>query len=175
MDTTHSLSASVAPVVLISACGLVTLALYSRLSAILARIRAFQQQKLGLLDNLQERGFDEQLLLLDMLDSQISEVTVKARLIQKALFCMLAAISAVLCCSLFAGATVLLNAWFGIASLGACVLGIFFFLFGTGLAMRELSLSLTPLEEENAYLEVVKVHRLRKLNSDRSLKIAESA
>ena len=174
MDTSHLLSASVTPVVLISACGLVTLALYNRLGAILARIRAFHQQKISMLDNLQERGVDEQQLLLDMLDSQIKEVIVKAKVIQKSLFCMLAAISAFLLCSLFAGATAL-NVWFGIFALGMGVLGISLFLIGLGLAIRELSLSLVPLDEENAYLEVVKANRLAKLNAGRNLKIAKSA
>ena len=172
MDTAHLLSASATPVVLISACGLVTLALYNRLGAILARIRAFHEQKIGLLDGLQERNMDGQNVLLDMLESQIQKVTSKAKVIQKALFCMLAAISAFLLCSVSAGATVL-NVWFGIAAVGTCVLGIAFFLSGIGLAMRELSLSLVPLEEENTYLEVVKANRLAKLNSGRNLKIAK--
>ena len=55
METTHLLSASVTPIVLVSACGLVTLVLYNRLGAILARLRAFHQQKVELLQN-----FDEQ-------------------------------------------------------------------------------------------------------------------
>jgi hypothetical protein len=174
MDTTHLLSASVTPVVLISACGLVTLALYNRLAAFLARIRAFHQQKIGLLDDLQERDLDEQQMLLDMLDLQIKAVIVKAKVIQKSLFCMLAAISAFLLCSVFAGATVL-NVWFGIGVLGTGLLGITLFLSGVGLAMRELSLSLVPLEEENSYLEVVKSHRLAKSKSGTNLKIAKSA
>ena len=174
MDTSHLLSASVTPVVLISACGLVTLALYNRLGAILARIRSFHQQKIGLLDGLQEQDLDGPHLLLDMLDSQIKEVTDKAKVLQKALFCMLAAMSTFLLCSVFAGATVL-NVGFGIAAVGTCVLGIGLFLSGIGLAMRELALSLIPLDEENAYLEVVKANRLAKLNSNAKLKIAKTA
>ncbi|HEV3005797.1 MAG TPA: DUF2721 domain-containing protein, partial [Pirellulales bacterium] len=104
---------SVTPVVLISACGLVTLALYNRLGAILARIRAFQQHKIELLEHLHQREAAEQQMLLDMIDSQIVGVTAKARAIQKGLICLLAAIAAFLCCSLFSGATVL-NEWAGI-------------------------------------------------------------
>ena len=174
MDTAHLLSASVTPVVLISACGLVTLALYNRLGAILARIRSFHQQKIGLLDHLQEQDLEGHNLLLDMLDSQIKKVTGKAKMIQKALFCLLAAMTAFLLCSVFAGATAL-NVWFGVAAVGTGVLGIALFLSGIGLAMRELSLSLAPLEEENAYLEVVKSDRLAKLGSGRNLKFAKSA
>ena len=109
------LSVSVTPVVLISACGLVTLALYNRLGTILARIRAFHQQKIVLLKNLHEHEVVEQQMLLDMLDSQIVGITVKARVIQKGLYCLLAAIAAFLLCSLFAGATEL-HEWVGLVS-----------------------------------------------------------
>ena len=174
MDTIHLLSASVTPVVLISACGLVTLALYNRLSAILSRIRAFHQQKIGLLNRPIQRDAEKHDLLLDMLDSQIKDVTRKAKLIQKALFSMLASISAFLLCSVFAGATVF-NVWFGIAALATALLGICLFLAGIGLAMRELSLSLAPLAEENAYLEVVRASRFTKPRNGQNLSIAESA
>ena len=109
-----------------------------------------------------------------MLDSQIKNVTGKAKLIQKALFCLLAAMTAFLLCFIFAGVTVL-NVGFGVVAVGTGVLGIALFLSGIGLAMRELSLSLVPLEEENAYLEVVKSDRLAKLDSGRNLKFAKSA
>lgn len=69
----------------------------------MARIRAFHQQKIGLLDN----PHSDQTLLLDILDSQIVAVTRKGTLIQKGLYCLLAAIAALLLCSLFAGASVI--------------------------------------------------------------------
>ena len=174
MDTSHLISTSIAPVALISACGLVTLALYNRLGAILARIRAFHQQKIALLDSLHEQDHVEQRLLLDMLDSQIKEVIVKAKVIQKSLFCLLGAMSAFLLCSVFAGTSVYFEP-FGFIALVAGFLGISLFLFGIGLAMRELSLSLIPLEEENAYLQVVEAHRLAKPKTVKQLKIAETA
>ena len=109
-----------------------------------------------------------------MLDLQIREVIVKARMIQKSLFCLLAAVFVFLLCSLFAGAT-LFNDWFGVIALGTGVFGILLFLFGLGLAMRKLTLSLTPLEEESVYLEVVKAHRIAMRNGGKRLKIAEIA
>ena len=161
MDTSHLLSMSVTPVVLISACGLVTLALYSRLGVILSRIRAFHQQKIELLTNFHQHEVIEQEMLLNLLNSQIVGVTVKARVIQKGLYCMLAAIAAFLLCSLFSGATVL-HEWIGMVALGTDILGIALFLVGLGWAMRELTLSLIPLEEESAYLEVLTAHYLKK-------------
>jgi len=150
------------------------LALYNRLGAILARIRAFHQQKIELLNNLHEHEIGEQQMLLNMLDSQIVGVTVKARVIQKSLYCLLAAIAAFLLCSLFAGATVL-HEWVGMVALGMGVLGLSLFLVGLGWAMRELTLSLTPLEEESSYLQVLTAHHLAKLQSGKRLKVAESA
>ena len=174
MDTSHLLSVSVTPVVLVSACGLVTLALYGRLGTILARIRAFHQQKIDLLVNHHKHEVVEQQMLLDMLDSQIVEVTVKARVIQNGLYCLLAAIAAFLLCSLFAGAMVL-HEWIGMVALGMGFLGVSLFLVGLGWAMRELTLSLAPLEEESAYLEVLTAHHLAKSQDEKRLKIAKIA
>lgn len=168
MDTSHLLTVAVTPVVLISACGLVTLALYNRLGAILSRLRAFHQQKLGLLD---DPHFD-QASLLDMLDSQIVAVTRKGRLVQNGLCCLLAAIAALLLCSVFAGASVVYEG-VGVVALGTGLLGVALFLAGIGWAMKELTLSLTPLEEETAYLDALATHHSAKARGGRRLKIAE--
>ena len=174
MDTSHLLSASVTLVVLISACGLVTLALYSRLAAILARIRAFHQQKIELLKNLHEHEVVEQQMLMDLLDSQIVGVTVKARMTQKSLYFLLAAIAAFLRCSLFAGITEL-HEWVGMISLGMGFLGLSLFLIGLGWAMWELKLSLSPLEEESTYLKTLAALYRAKSHGGNRLKVAESA
>lgn len=174
MDIAHVFSVSVIPVALVSACGLVTLALYSRLGTILARIRAFYQQKIELLKSLHEHEVVEQHLLMDMLDSQIVGVTEKAKLIQKGLYCLLAAMVAFLLCSLCAGATEL-HQWVGMVALGMGVLGMFLFLVGLGWAMWELRLSLTPLEEESAYLKALTALHLAKSQGGKRLRIAERA
>jgi hypothetical protein len=174
LDASHLLSVSVNPVVLISACGLVTLALYNRLGSILARIRAFHQQKLDLLNNLHKHESVEQVMLLDMLDSQIECVTEKASMIQKGLYCLLMSITAFLICSLLVGAIVL-HEWIGIAALGMGFLGESLFLVGVGWAMREMRLSLTPLEEENVFLKAYTAHQLTKSQGRKRLEIAESA
>jgi hypothetical protein len=168
------LSASVTPIVLVSACGLVTLALYNRLGAILARLRAFHQQKVELLKNFHEQEGDELLMLLEMLDSQIEGVTVKAKVMQKGLFYLLTAIAAFLVCSLFAGAAEL-HEWIGLVALGMHFVGICLFLVGLGWAMRELTLSLTPLEEESAYLAVLTAHHLEKSRSGNKPRLAKCA
>lgn len=168
MDTSHLLTVAVTPVVLISACGLVTLALYNRLGAILSHLRAFHQQKLGLLED----PHPDQTGLLDMLDAQIVAVTRKGRLVQSGLRCLLAAVAALLVCSLLAGASVV---WpgVGVVALGTGVLGVGLFLAGLGWAMRELTLSLSPLEEETAYLDALAAYRSTNARGGRRLKIAE--
>ena len=174
MDTSHLLSVSVTPVVLISACGLVTLALYNRLGTILARIRAFHQQKIELLKNLHEHEVVEQQMLMDMLDSQIVGVTGKARVIQKGLYCLLAAIAAFLLCSLCVGVTEL-HEWVGLVALAMFFLGLSLFLVGLGWAMWELKLSLSPLEEESTYLKTLAALYRAKSQGGNRLKVAESA
>jgi hypothetical protein len=172
MDASHLLSVSVTPVVLISASALVTLALYNRLGTILARIRAFHQQKIELFKNLHGHEFVEQQMLIEMLNSQVVGVTGKARVIQKSLYCLLAAIVAFLLCSLFAGATELQEG-IGMIALAMALIGLGLFLGGIGLAMWELRLSLTPLEEENAYLEALTARYLARSKGGSNLKIAE--
>jgi len=86
MNAQQLLSVSVTPVVLISACGLIATALYSRLGAILARILGYHQKKLELLEYRKDRLTSERNLLLLVMDSQIAQMTAKARMIQRALF-----------------------------------------------------------------------------------------
>jgi hypothetical protein len=176
MDTSHLISASVTPVVLISACGLITLALYNRLGAILSRLRAFHQQKLELLKDNGESETVESHTLLDMLDSQIAKVTLKARVIQKGLYCLLSAVVSFLLCSIFAALAVV-NETFSMVALGMHFVGLLLFLTGIGWAIRELALSITPLDEENAYLQSVTANQLAKRHESqgRRYKIAKGA
>lgn len=140
----------------------------------MARIRSIHHQKIELLKNLHEHEIEEQEMLLDLLDSQIEQVTEKARIIKKGLYCLLAAIAAFLFCSVFAGAAEL-NDWLGTAALGMGIIGIGLFLGGLIWAMRELSLSLSPLEQENAHLNVVTAHYLAKSRSRTITKFSKSA
>src|SRR4051794_26877417 len=117
MNPLHTLTVSVTPLALVSACGLIVLALYNRLGAILARIRAFHQQKIDLLKDCQEHDNLQRHMMLDMLDSQIAKVTVKAKAIQKGLLCLLLAIVAFLFCSLFT-VVAALHEWGGMIALG---------------------------------------------------------
>lgn len=172
MDSLRLLSVSVTPVVLISASGLIILALYNRLAAILARIRAFHQQKIDLLRAENDSACRQ--LILNLLDSQIGKVTVKAKVIQRGLYCLLSAVVAFLLCSFFASESGT-SEWVGRLALGCHRLGLLLFLVGIGWGIRELTLSITPLEEESAYLEMLTAQNSGNPPSDdgpRTFKIA---
>jgi Protein of unknown function (DUF2721) len=174
MNAVQLISASVTPVVLISACGLITLALYSRLGMILARIRAFHQQKIELLKEPECEDGEQQQMLFAMIDSQITKVTFKAKVIQNGLYCLLCAVLAfLLCCLLSAAAELHMSV--GVIALAMHVLGVSLFLVGIGWAIRELTLSLTPLEEESAYLESLTAQGKRRSQSNQKIKVAKSA
>ena len=111
---------------------------------------------------------------MDMIASQISKVTVKAKAIQKGLYCLLSAILAFLLCSLLEAASVLEEA-FGVVALGIHILGLCLFFAGIGWAIRELTLSLTPLEEESAYLETLADQHMAKSQSGKEKQIAKAA
>jgi protein-S-isoprenylcysteine O-methyltransferase Ste14 len=113
-------------------------------------------------------------MFLDMLDSQIEQLTDKAKMVKQSLYCLLSAIASFLFCSVFAGAANL-NEWVGLAALGTGTLGICLFLMGLGWAMRELSQSMIPLEEANDHLKVVTAHYLAKEQNGTNFKMAQSA
>jgi hypothetical protein len=147
------------------------LALYNRLSAILGRVRVFFSQKIELLENRGSRSMVDRQLLLTMIDSQIIKVTAKARMIQKGLFCLIGACLAFLSCS-FLAAVSMINESFGIAALIAHGSGLLLFASGLVWSLRELVHSISPLEEEGAYLaSLTEQHE----SADADLKIADAA
>jgi hypothetical protein len=113
-------------------------------------------------------------MLLDLLDSQIAKVTVKAKAIQKGLYCLLSAVLAFLLCSFFAAAAVL-HERIGVLAIVMHMLGLSLFLIGIVWAIGELTHSLTPLEEESSYLETLTAHRLASSQSLKRLRMAKSA
>jgi hypothetical protein len=165
MDISRSLSASVTPVVLISACGLITLALYNRLGAILARLRVFHQQKLDLLKSLRSSEPADAQQLFEMVDLQIVKVTRKAKTVRNGLYCLLSAVVAFLFCSLFAAASVMREE-LSILALTAHIVGLLLFVAGVCWAICELMLSIAPVDDQSNYLETAFVSHFAKLHGD---------
>jgi hypothetical protein len=148
----------IAPVVMISACGLLCLAFYNRLAAIVGRTRAFNKERHDLqikLANAEANGQEtaearEMRRRLALLDDQAGQVLRRARLVQGALFCLLTTILCMLGCSLAAGLSVVKSlaeeALWG--SLGFYVVGIGAMAGGIGLAMLELRRALDTVATE---------------------------
>lgn len=156
MNLAEILHVSVTPVVLISASGLVSLALYNRLGLINTRVRNFHREKISLLKELQADDHIDKRLLLNMMNSQIARVMHKARLMVWSLYGVLLGIVAFVLCSLLAAVGTI---WpmLSYAALALHLAGLCLFLGGVLMALWELTRSLSPMAEENAYLDFYSV------------------
>lgn len=93
-------------------------------------------------------------------------------MIRNGLYCLLTAIIAFLLCSVFAGIAMLYE-WVGLVALASGLVAVSLFITGLGWALREVTCSITPLEEETAYLQVLSSQYSAKLQERTKLKIAE--
>ncbi len=145
------ISISVVPVVIISACGLLSLAFYGRLAAVVSRLRAFQREMLKEQGKLARSGGTDQSGLIEVLRTQTQQVTRRARLIRLALLFFLTTVALLIICSLS-----LTVSWFApAAELFAAlffVLGLLSMLAGIIAAMLELRGALQPVELETQFV-----------------------
>lgn len=149
-------SASVAPVVVISACALMCLAFYNRLAAIISRLRGFQRERLAEQDqiNRMERAdppdgpaLFRRRLFLDNLAEQTRRTLRRARLIRLTLMCLLGTIALLVISSALNGLSVL---WPG-ALVGAAILflgGMTLMLLAIAFALAELLSALDVVQAE---------------------------
>ena len=157
-DLSKVIAASVVPVVIISACALMCLAFYNRLSSIVGRLRAFQRERLQEQDWLANHATDEDRTLIgrhqqlvEMLQVQTLHVTQRARLIQRTLLCLLTAIACLVVCSLCSGLSIEWpRAIYAAAVL--FVVGLLSVLAAVTFAMRELLAALQPIELESRFV-----------------------
>jgi Protein of unknown function (DUF2721) len=142
---------SVVPVVIISACGLLSLAFYGRLAAPVARLRTFQRELLREQEKWAKEGPGDHQQLLEVLRTQTLQVTERARLIRGALLFFLTAVAILIVCSL-----TLVTSWFfhPAAFLAAVffVAGLLSMLGGVISAMMELRESLEQVELEGRFV-----------------------
>jgi hypothetical protein len=149
------IAASVVPVVVISATGLLCLAFYNRLAAIVSRLRLFQRERLAqqeLRDKALEAKEAEHVIrherIIELLGEQTDDVMKRARLMRRTLVLCLAAIACLLVCSLLCGATVLWPAamYPAVVSFG---IGLSLLLAGVICAVLEALMSLEPIALES--------------------------
>lgn len=145
------ISMSVVPVVIISACGLLALAFYGRLAAVVSRLRGFQREMLKEQEKLERTGALEEARLIEVLRTQTEQVTRRARLIRLTLWFLLVAVALLIVCSLTLAAS-----WFvrqaAILAAGFFVLGLLSMLGGIIAAMLELRGALQPVELETRFV-----------------------
>jgi hypothetical protein len=159
-DWNRVISASVVPVVIISACGLLCLAFYNRLATIVSRLRGFQRVRLHERERLRggadPDAADAQVRrrLLDLLEAQTSRVTRRAKLIRRTLMFLLLAIALLIaCCLLLAVSVVVPRA--AVMAVPVLLLGMLSMLAGIVTAMTELKSSLEPAELESQFVSTV--------------------
>jgi hypothetical protein len=156
METwTRLIGTSVVPVVVISATGLLCLAFYNRLAAIVSRVRTFQRERLQqqeLRDKSVAAKDSEAVIrherIIDLLSEQTEHVTQRARLIRLTLLLFLCAIAALILCSLFCGVTAI-QPRFIYAAVFSFGIGLGLLLAGVVCAIREMWISLAPVELES--------------------------
>jgi hypothetical protein len=155
-DIIHAL---VAPVVMISANGLICLAFYNRLAAIVNRLRLFYREHFDTCTRLAamtEEDKDGQLVRhlqarLTTLDRQFSTIMRRARLLRNALVLLLSAVVVMLCCSLALGLALVMHGAEGLA-LALFVVGVALTIIGTAFAIMELAIALEPVKAEKGML-----------------------
>lgn len=154
------ISASVVPVVIISACGLLCLAFYNRLAYIVSRLRMFQREHLEEQEKyareLAESPTDESALrrrrlLIEMLERQTADVSRRAHLIRSNLICLLGTILCLTVCSLATGLSVVWP-WAMYIAIPPYVCGALLLVAGIIFAIIEMRGALKPVEFESRFV-----------------------
>ncbi len=155
-DASHTIQLLVAPVVMISAAGLVCLALYNRLAVIVGRIRAIHKEEIDALSRMSSapapspsRSTRRRVVTLE---EQVEHLMARARLVRAALVCLLCTVLSMLFCSLAIGLSLV---WEDAASvaLAAFLLGVLVEASGIVLAILELRIALVAAALEDASIE----------------------
>jgi len=142
----------VAPVVMISACGLLCLALYNRLAVIVARARAFNKERVECVHALRADPDAPHLAArVATLDHQFTVLLLRARLVRAALVALLTTVASMLFCSLALGLMTVVT-WAGVAALTVFVVGIVTALAAVAFALLELRRALDPVSVEEMSL-----------------------
>lgn len=155
-DWSRFLTASIVPVALISACGLMCLAFYNRLAAVVSRLRSFQRERIEHHGWIVAHPTDVTATtlrheLLDVLQQQTASVTRRAQLLRCTLLSLLAAIACLVLCSMAAGLSVVVQQalWFAVF---AFIAGTLLVLAAVIFAALEMRSALEPVELESRYI-----------------------
>ncbi|USN98623.1 MAG: DUF2721 domain-containing protein [Phycisphaeraceae bacterium] len=155
-DTAVVISQLVAPVVMISANGLLCLALFNRLATLVARSRAFAKERVELLRAQDQphpgpTGASLDQIRLEALSAHAARVLKRAQLLRFALQCLLFSVLAMLASSAAIGLSLASHSlWF--VALFAFALGVLAMAVGVVLVMTELAQALRDAQLEDRIL-----------------------
>lgn len=154
-------ASGVTPVVALSACGFLTIALYNRLTTVVTRARTFLRERLSQRNVLTELlgespddavAISRQKQLLAQLELQTKRVISRAREIRRALFCLHTAISSFVGCALLKALEVFLP--MAVVPSGVLFVSGLSFVLGASLfALAELRHALDPVELESRFID----------------------
>ena len=159
-ELTGIISAGVGPIIVISACGLLCLAFYNRLAAVVTRLRSLhreqlhEQEALSLLRASQEAAEADLVRrqeVLGMLRVQIDTIQRRAGWIRRTLACLLMTIACLAACSLALGIAVVFPV-FGYVAVPLFVIGLLLLILAVVLAMVELEHALDPVTLETRFI-----------------------
>jgi hypothetical protein len=154
------ISAGTGPIIIISACGLLCLAFYNRLSGLVSRLRLFHRERLKEQEALGHQRTSAQQdqaeivmhqEMLGAMEVQTTHLMRRARLVQKSLSCFLLTIACLSTCSLLLGLSVLWQALI-VAAVVFFVVGMVVLIVGVVFAMMELRRALQPVELESRFV-----------------------
>jgi hypothetical protein len=161
-EALKTIQSFVAPVVVISANGLLCLAFYNRLAAVIGRLRSINKERSDLLHRLavlpeavehdpEKEHLQRRMHILDELGHQLHD---RAYLIRDALIYLLLAVEIMIACSLALGLGSLTPV-FGSIALCLFVLGMAVMMYGVLKALRELHIALLPVLFEHEMMEEI--------------------
>ncbi len=147
----------IAPVVMISACGVLYMALSNRLVTIVTRIREFHSERFLLSDKVfthDEKCSEADKIRFEGVFRQTEDMLSRARLVRNSLLFFISTVVCMLLASLMIGLSLLIPT-FGQLSVVVFILGAVSMLLGTLLAGVEMSRSLQQVEYEHKRVEQI--------------------
>lgn len=156
-DVVHTIQLLVAPVVMISAAGLVCLALYNRLAAIVGRVRTIHKEEVDALSRMSiapaapapSKSARRRVVTLE---EQVDHLMERARLLRAALVCLLVTVLSMLLCSLAIGLSLVWGEAAYVA-LAVFLAGVLVEAAGIVLAILELRIALVAAALEADSIE----------------------
>ena len=170
-----AIATAAVPVVMISACSLLGLAFYNRMAAIVSRLRSLQRECIEHQEKLhahRSAGDPDEFLsrrteqLIEMQRLQTHGVLRRARLLQRALLCLLSGIATFVICCLCLELYAIEGAAQSIGLLSAALFLVASVLVFCGVcfAIGEMRLALDPITQESALVEKM----IRQFSGDRA-------